>query len=647
VSAVASAPPDALALQHALDGRWRAIRDEVRDWFRTAEVHPPLGIDTDDYRAWVLDRLQELASGLGPQLAFPAEFGGQGDTGAAVTAFETLGHGDLSLLVKVGVQWGLFGGAVMHVGSREHHERHLEDIAALRLVGCFAMTETGHGSDVQSILTTATFDPESDEFVIHTPDELARKDYIGNAARDGQMAVVFAQLETGDARHGVHAFLVPIRDADGRPRPGVSIEDCGVKGGLNGVDNGRLRFDHVRVPRGALLDRFGQVAADGTYSSPIENPTKRFFAMLGTLVQGRVSVSGAAVSAAKSALTIAVRYGLERRQFRAPDEDREIPILDFLQHQRRLLPRLATTYAHHFAQAALVARLHAAATEPDYPPRERRKLESLAAGLKAATTWHATDTIQTCREACGGAGYLAENRLTQLKADTDVFTTFEGDNTVLLQLVAKGLLTNYRDEFDDLDTLGTIRYVADQVIETVVERMAARQLVQSLVDAVRGRDDEADLRDRGWHLELFEFREEHLLAGVARRIRSGVAGGQPMFEVFNSIQDHVLLTARAHTDRVVLEHFVEAIDECGNAEARAPLEQVADLYALANIEADRAWFLEHGHLSRARSKAVIAAVNDLCRELRPQARALVDAFAITDEALAAPIALAYEGTPRG
>src|SRR3954452_931892 len=182
----------------------------------------------------------------------------------------------------------------------------------MELPGCFAMTESGHGSNVQALETTATFD--DGEFVIHTPDDDARKDYIGNAARDGRMAVVFAQLITGGQERGVHALLVPIRNDDGTPCDGVRLEDCGAKLGLNGVDNGRIWFDHVRVPRENLLDRYAQVDADGTYHSPIENPTKRFFTMIGTLIQGRISVSGAAVSASKVALTIAVRRALERRQ---------------------------------------------------------------------------------------------------------------------------------------------------------------------------------------------------------------------------------------------------------------------------------------------------------------------------------------------
>ena len=143
------------------------------------------------------------------------------------------------------------------------------------------MTETGHGSNVQALRTTATYDPDTQEFVVNTPDDDARKDYIGNAARDGRLAVVFAQLITGGEERGVHALLVPIRDESGEPCDGVRIEDCGAKLGLNGVDNGRIWFDQVRVPRENLLDKLAQVHEDGTYFSPIENPTRRFFTMLG------------------------------------------------------------------------------------------------------------------------------------------------------------------------------------------------------------------------------------------------------------------------------------------------------------------------------------------------------------------------------
>jgi len=621
-------------LRAFVDGRWAAIREEVRAQIHASELLRPVdGLSIEDYRARVLEQARMVSQTKSARLFFPREYGGEGDMGGALTAFETIALVDLSLLVKVGVQYGLFGGVIRRLGTERHHQRYLRAAMTMELPGCFAMTETGHGSDVQSIRTTATYDASREAFVIHTPDDDARKDYIGNAARDGRMAAVFAQLITGGDGRGVHVFLVPIRDERGRPCPGVRIEDCGLKGGLNGVDNGRLWFDQVRVPRDALLDRFGTVARDGAYSSPIANETRRFFTMLGTLVSGRVSVAGAGLSATKLAMTIAIRYGLVRRQFRAAGSDHEVIILDYLQHQRRLLPALATTYAMHFAQQGLVESLHKAADGDSANESEQRQLETLAAGLKAVSTWHTTQTIQTCREACGGAGYLSLNRLTELKADTDVFTTFEGDNTVLLQLVAKGLLTNFRDEFGSMDTVGLVRYVADQVVGAVLERTAARSLAQWIADLMPGGEEEANLLDRRYHLYLLAWREKHVLEAAARRLKKLMANCGDAFTAFNAVQDHLLLAARAHVDRVVLEYFAAAVDRCGDPEVKALLSQVCDLYVLALLERDRAWFLEHGQLSAARAKAIITNVNRLCRELRPHARLLVDAFGIPEELL--------------
>jgi acyl-CoA oxidase len=528
---------------------------------------------------------------------------------------------------------------VANLGTRRHHTAHLPDIVSGALPGCFAMTETGHGSDVQSLRTTATHDLDTDELVVHTPDAGARKDYIGGAARDGRLAAVFAQLLSRGGHHGVHCVLVPIRDEDGRPLPGVTIGDCGPKAGLRGVDNGHLTFDHVRVPRANLLDRYGGLDAAGAYSSPIENATRRFFTMLGTLVRGRVSVAGGAGAATRTALAIAVTYAGQRRQFRAPGSDEEVSILDYRAHQRRLLPPLAASYALAFAQNALVELMHEVQSAGDeVSEHDQRALEARAAGIKAVATAHATATIQACREACGGAGYMAASRLPALKADTDVFTTFEGDNTVLLQLVAKGLLTDYRDEFGSLDTLGVVRFAARQFAGAVVERTAARGLVQRLVDAAPGRDREDAVLDRGWQLALVEDRERHVLDTLAQRLRRGArtAGDEGgAFAVFNDAQDHVLEAARAHVDRVVLEDFVAAVDRCTDPLARGVLGQVCDLHALSLLEAHRGWYLEHDRITPARSKQVTAAVGELCAALRPHAQDLVDGFGIPVEWLGA------------
>ena len=636
-----TAPPSArfhpLALQTLLDGRYASLRHQIRDVLSRPEFAPVIAPPTEEYRARVLEWAKTLAGEGLTAPGFPEEFGGRGDFGANVAAFETLAYGDLSLLVKFGVQFGLWGGAVQQLGTREHHERYLRATASLEAPGCFAMTEAGHGSDVQQLQTTATYDAQTQEFVVHTPEAEAHKEYIGNAARDGRFAAVFAQLIVAGESHGVHALVVPIRDEHGNVLEGVRIEDCGEKMGLNGVDNGQIWFDHVRVPRTALLNRYGDVSADGRYSSPIENPNKRFFTMLSTLVQGRVCISAASISAAKSALTIAVRYGLRRRQF-GPEPGSEVAILDYRTHQRRLMPPLAKTFALHFAQGQLTEKFHAVMSAQDPEDQERRELELLAAGLKATSSWHATETIQTCRECCGGAGYMSVNRFAALKADSDIFTTFEGDNTVLMMLVARGLLTGYRDHFGELNPREMVTFVAGQAVETVVERLFARKIVQVIGDAVTRGDESMDLLDRDEHLELFHWREGHITASVAQRFRRGLDEGYDAFEVFRAVQNHAINAARAHMDTVLLEAFIAAIDACQDQSLKDVLSLVCDLYALHNLESDTGFYQEHGRLSSPRCKAITREVNRLCNEVRADAAALVDAFGIPDEVLAAPIA---------
>jgi acyl-CoA oxidase len=624
----------AMKLRALLDGEHAEIRDRVRRWLSMSSNASATDLPMEDHREQVLAWARELASQGDTAMGYPVEYGGQDAVARSIASFETLAYGDLSLLVKCGVQFGLFGGAILHLGTAKHHERYLYSVAKLELPGCFAMTETGHGSNVQALRTTATYDPETEEFVVHTPDDDARKDYIGNAARDGRIAAVFAQLIVGGESRGVHALLVPLRDERGETLPGIRIEDCGAKLGLDGVDNGRIWFDHVRVPREALLDRYAQVSHEGEYTSAIENPTKRFFTMLGTLIQGRVSVCGASISATKVALDIAIRRGLTRRQFGPPGGE-EAVLLDYRTHQRRLLPALATTYGLHFAQARLRQHLHdvfSASAEAD--DRTRRELETLAAGLKAVATWHATDTIQTCREACGGAGYLKANRFAALKADTDVFTTFEGDNTVLLQLCAKNLLTDYRDQFGELDPLGMAQLFGKQAVEIVAERTAVRGLLARLADGLLpGRDDGADLLQRDTQLELMRWRQQHILAGAARRLKAGIDSGRDPFAVLVDCQDHVVAVARAWVDLVVLEEFARAVAECDDPALRDVLDRLCSLHALHRIEAERGWFQEHGRLTPQRSKAVIKHVNALCARVRDDAELLVDAFGIPEPAL--------------
>src|SRR4051794_3292258 len=185
--------PDPLLLTEYLEAPYADVAAGVRsELAKHAEIlDHQLEEPREAFRQRVLDTLLLMTESKQTGMGFPTKYGGGGDIGASIASFQTLAYSDLSLLVKAGVQFGLFGGAILHLGTERHHEQHLADVITGRTLGCFAMTETGHGSNVQALETTATFDPDADEFVITTPTASATKDYIGNAAEHGHLAVVF------------------------------------------------------------------------------------------------------------------------------------------------------------------------------------------------------------------------------------------------------------------------------------------------------------------------------------------------------------------------------------------------------------------------------------------------------------------------
>ena len=281
------ATPDSNAVQDladVLDGKYKERKESLRPLLNDASLLPKIDGTLDEIRADNLENVQKIASSGKIQPSFSPLNGGEGQVAAGVSSLELIAQINNSAAIKSGVQFGLWGGAVDALGT-ERHVEFAQGAMDLSKLGCFAMTEIGHGSNVQQLETTATYDPETKEFIVNSPTPGSKKAYIGNAARDGRWAAVFAQLYTPDSEesHGVHCIIVRIREEDGSDAPGVTTSDHGHKGGLLGVDNGMIVFDNVRVPRENLLNRFGDVAEDGTYSSPIESvsythltlPTKR------------------------------------------------------------------------------------------------------------------------------------------------------------------------------------------------------------------------------------------------------------------------------------------------------------------------------------------------------------------------------------
>ncbi|MDT0195597.1 acyl-CoA dehydrogenase [Arthrobacter sp. AB6] len=635
---------DVETLGRQLLGKWAAVRLQARDLAARPELHKIEGLTHTEHRTRVFGQLRYLVDNGAVHRAFPAALGGADDHGGNIAGFEELVVADPSLQIKAGVQWGLFGSAVMHLGTAEHHAKWLPGIMNLDIPGCFAMTETGHGSDVASIATTATYDPPTEEFVVHTPFRAAWKDYIGNAANDGLGAVVFAQLVTRGVNHGVHAFYVDLRDPETKEfLPGIGGEDDGIKGGLNGIDNGRLHFSNVRIPRMNLLNRYGDVAPDGTYTSPIASPGRRFFTMLGTLVQGRVSLDGAAVAASRVALTAAIRYATERRQFNASSHTDEEVLLDYQRHQRRLFTRLATTYAAGFAHEQLLAKFDDVFSGAHDTDADRQDLETLAAALKALSTWHALDTLQECREACGGAGFLIENRFASLRADLDVYATFEGDNTVLLQLVAKRLLADYAKEFRNVDFGVLARYVVGQATGAAIHRTGLRQVAQFMADTGSVQKAAIALRDEEGQRALLTDRVQTMVAEAAAALKgSNRLSQEKGAALFNRHQNELIDAAQAHAELLQWEAFTDALREVEDPGTRTVLTWLRDLFGLSLIEKNLSWYLMNGRLSMQRARTVGEYINRLLVKIRPHALDLVDAFGYSGDHVRAAIATGAE-----
>lgn len=608
---------DGLLLGKLQEGitQFRTFLDQpLFDWkhFESKELH----------RKHTLRQVNELGNEGWGAWAYPKSNGGKEDLETYAGIFEHLIYVDASLAIKFGVQFGLFGGSIQNLGTTKHHNKYLTDAGNAALLGCFAMTETGHGSNVRGIKTTATYVHEDKVIIIHTPGHQDNKEYIGNALHS-KIASVFAQLIVNGKNEGVHAILVPLRDENHNLLPGLKVEDNGHKLGLNGVDNGKIWFNQVKVPVENLLDKFGGIDKNGKYHSPIQNPNKRFFTMLGTLVGGRICVAKGALAAAKMALSIAVKHALKRRQFNNPEKIQEDLLIDYPSHQLRLIPKVASAYVYHFAIQRAMAE-YAANTSED-----KRKIETQVAGLKSLITWFATSAIQESREACGGKGYLTENRISELKNDADIFTTFEGDNTVLLLLAAKNVLSDFKSEFNSGGVSSVLKLLSSQLGDKI----------STLNPAYRNQVDSAHLYNPKFHLHALDFRLRKLTYSAAMRIRKYIKQGMPSYQAFLKTQTHLLELGKAYSQVLAIKWYYDAVNNLNCAsEYLQLLYKIGALHSLSVIRAEAAWYLESDYLGDKKSKAIRQRVERLSSELRPDIGALVDGFGIPDRQNAAPIA---------
>jgi len=575
----------------------------------------------EDFREVVLDQVKGLADKGYGATAYPATYGGAENMEGYAYMFENMMYVDGSLTIKFGVQFGLFGGSIQKLGTKKHHDKYLGEAGTASLLGCFAMTETGHGSNVRGIKTTATYNRATDTIVLHTPGKNDNKEYIGNALHS-KMASVFAQLIVDGKNEGVHAILVPLRNEKHDLLPGIKVEDNGYKLGLNGVDNGKIWFDQVSVPRENLLNKYGDIKEDGTYHSEIKNPNKRFFTMLGTLVGGRICVARAGLGGAKFALAVAIKHALKRRQFNDSIKIQEDLLMDYSTHQLRLTPLVANAYVYHVALDKIME------TYCDQSQPDKREVETQVAGLKSIITWYANSTIQECREACGGKGYLLENRIADLKGDVDIFTTFEGDNTVLLLLAAKGVLSDFKSEFNSAGFLAVLKILGIQISNKLT----------TINPVYSNKVDKDHLYNPKFHKHAFDYRTRRLTYTLAMRIREYIKKGMPSYQAFLKVQTHLVALGKAYSCELAYNFYCDFVDIIFDEKNRLLFQKLGTLHALHAIREDVEWYLEQGYIGGTKSKAIRQRVERLCTELRPHIKVLVDGFGIPEHCMSAPIA---------
>lgn len=599
-------------LKAVLDGEQANARDAARAFISRPEmtpVHPD--IPKEQYREKTLGWIKDMIAAGFTQLPYDPKYGGAGKNQEYMNIVEVIAHQDMSLAVKQGVQFGLFGMSMYSLGTDKHHSQYLPDIMSGKLLGGFAMTEVGGGSDVQGITTEAVYDHATRSFTINTPDENAKKAYIGNAALHGEMMVVFAQLKMSPEgeRQGVHAFMVPIRDKAGNAKPGVKIEDCGHKVGLNGIDNGYLSFEKVTVPYDSMLDRFAQIDAEGNYKSDIEKKSKRFFKMISTLVTGRIFVSMVSLSGMKNALAASVDFAENRKVFGDTLMDKQAT-------QARLLPHLANAYALHFATRHLME---------EFKKDNNPNLETMAAAVKAVASDLAIDAVDEGRKLAGGKGYMSEERYGGLRNDMDIFRTFEGDNTVLRLLVAKNQLSRLSQKFNHASGLQKL---------TKGIALSVRQRVAKLT-ADSGKTDSRHLLDPSFQKQMFVSRERSMMYTLSGKIlKTAKAEGSDV--AANRHQTDMLAYADAYAERIMMDKFIRAVEAQKDPAVKVLLKDVCDLYAVHTMRKNALWYVENGFMKPQKTRALAELEQKLQEKLRPQVQTLVAAFDIPPSVLSSP-----------
>lgn len=536
---------------------------------------------------------------------------------------------------RIGVNLGLFLGCVRGNGTFEQlkYWGKQREIGSLKgAYGCFGMTELAHGSNVAGLETTATFDKETDEFIINTPHIGATKWWIGGAAHSASHCSVYARLIVDGKDYGVKTFVVPLRDADHNVMPGVTVGDIGAKMGRDGIDNGWIQFSSVRIPRFFMLQKFCKVSRQGKVDLP---PLEQlaYSALLG----GRVSMVMDSFRWTARFATIALRFAIGRRQFKSASQGdgTETQLLNYPLHQRRLIPFLAQAYVFSAGSWKLEHTIKhtldtlddaVAAGDTAKVMKSVNEMKSLfidSAAVKSTSTWLTADAIDQCRQACGGLGYSSYNGFGKGYADWVVQCTWEGDNSILAMSVGKPLIRS-----------------AVEVLQTGKKQKGA---VAFLNDAKQWANDKLVFNSAE---ELLQP-QNTLKAIQVLMTRVALNGAEVLKENngnFDAVGAPSLVLSKLHAHYYHLHEFYRRIEVNEHKELNPHLVLLGQLHAASFvIEKFGGDFLGNNIVPPAVLNDVVnKKIPELCKKIRPNVVAYTDSFMYSDTFINAPIAR-YDG----